>query len=501
MTTVDKFALELEAKGINNFVKAMDEAEAGLKKVRENMAKIAKENGFLDKELDRTSKKKRVKEKKVEDKKNKSAKTFNKSIDEGTKSLNKMLKTLMAISGMSIGINGLVTKSEQSAKNGTDLANQARNTTVKTEDIETAQTALRMAGLDENTLDNFISKLSDNQNNFLAYGAGISEIQQLISVLNGWDKSGKQIDYLNTDPINTIKSIATMLQSNNETDKRGLISQAKQAGLSEEIINFLTNPNFFKFWNDSSKLAIKNKQKTDLDQKNNAAIIASQKRVENEWNDLGEKFTPVTIALNNLAEKILREVNKMTPLFEEAMPALSGMIDSMLEWFKGILEKLKKYGLANDDNSQELTENEDINNFFRETGISKSLMSKIIELDKKVEYIDKGTGRAYLTDGTSYTKNSKPFGMRQHEIDYLDYLIENHQNEKLNRPYIFDSEQLMQQSFSPQLNASSYVIHLQEMHVNTDANNINDIINDGFKQSKMIVGNPATLFNHINNTR
>lgn len=510
MATVDKLTLELEADGINAFIKAMDDAKSGLQKVRENIQKTAKENGLMDKELDKSSKKKKVKDKKADKEKNKSTKSFNKNLQDGTKSLDKMLKTLLAISGISFGISGLMSKSEQSAKVGADLANQARNTNVRTEDIETAQTALQAASINKNALDDLIAKLADNQNSMMAGQGGNAEIQNLIAILNGFDRSGNKVNSINTDPIQTIKDIATLFQSNDDTTKRGIISQAQNAGLSSDVINFLTNPKFFKYWEDSSRLAIQNKDRTDRAQNNNAAITLSQKNLDNQWNQLGENFTPVLVKLNNIGADILKEVNKMQPLFDKALPALSKIADVILKYVSDALKKLSEFGLVEINETPKTSGNDNVDNFFKSSGLSIDLMDKVSDLDKKIDYINNDT--AYLTDGSSYKKGSYPWGMSSYEINYLDYAIDQEKKggyipqngSSFYENKIPSNQQLMQQPYSSQYattNNSNGNIHINELIIQATPEQAGQLVHGYQSFADLIKGSPVTLFNHLGNTK
>ncbi|RKS87334.1 hypothetical protein DES39_0555 [Orbus hercynius] len=500
MATVDKLTLELDADGVEKFIRSMNDAESKLKSIQDSFIKTAKEKGLMDDKLEKTNKKKDKKRKKNDKNKNSAVDKFNKNLKKGAKTLDTMLKTLLAISAISFGLSGLMSKSELAAKTGTDLANQARNINASPKDLEAINTALRMGGVGEGALNDLINKLSDNQSRYKAGLGSNPEIQQLIAALNGYDRSGKKIDAVNTDPVNTIKSIAIMLQSNDEYTRKSMIGML---GLDGDVGNFLSNKRVFDFLNVGQRSAIQTEDRADGAQRRNAAIVGADKALENQWTVLGESFTPIRIKLTQLATKILEEVNKMTPQIEESMPALSKIADIILEWTKIILEKLKGLGVVSDNENADTSKTKFLNEYLSK---NKSLKPGEIDViknrDADIQDIDAENGELMLSKGRKYKKGGGSMFPSYLE-NYFDYVISEYQkngaNPQLEQPQT--GQQLMQQNYSNQSMSSNQVISIQEMIINTSSSNISDIVNDGMSNSKLIVGNPASMYPHLSNTR
>lgn len=306
MATIDKLALELDIEGALKFIKSLDDVDEKVKETRKIVAELTRGKDELNNSLSKNPKAKGGKKKG----KKEPVSEFDKVIGNATSSLGKLVAGF-SVAGLALKtVSAVFEQSAKAAQIGTSLSNQTRNTSIKTEEVETVQTTLKMMSLNEGALDGLLSDLSDNQNKFRAYGGGNDKIQNLIAMLNGFDKSGNKLSSGDTNPIQSLNAIAKMLQSNDETTKNGLVSQMMTMGISSDAIKALTNPNYFKFSNEAGKYAIQNADLVKKAEDNKAADVLAKKYKENEELKLFSKGASWGRLLNNLEGGLYESLNK-----------------------------------------------------------------------------------------------------------------------------------------------------------------------------------------------
>lgn len=286
MATIDKLILQIATDGEDGFIKSLNEIDKKLDTTKKKIEETAKGKGVLDKNL---SKKIHIKgdKNKLPKQSSELEKVFSKTIT----SLGKLAGGFLAVDTALKGISALFEQVDKSARTSTSLGNQTRNTSMNPEDVETAQTTLRMMNLSETALDGFMSKLADNENLFKAYGAGDETIQKMVALINGMERSGNKIDITQNSPTQMLMSIAQTLQKNDETTRNAIVTQLKTMGMGSDELKALTNPNFFKYWAKAHGEAI---QTVERNKKMEDVVAESEfqkKRLENQKALFGDNFT------------------------------------------------------------------------------------------------------------------------------------------------------------------------------------------------------------------
>lgn len=441
MATIDKLALKLDIEGGLAFIKSLDDVDEKVKETRKIVAELTRGKDDLNKSLSKNPKAKGGKKKG----KKEPVSEFDKVVGNATSSLGKFVAGF-SVAGLALkAVSAVFEQSAKAAQIGTSLSNQTRNTSIKTEEVETVQTTLKMMSLNEGALDGLLSDLSDNQNKFRAYGGGNDKIQNLIAMLNGFDKSGNKLSSGDTNPIQSLNAIAKMLQSNDETTKNGLVSQMMAMGISSDAVKALTNPNYFKFSKSAGALAIQTADLTKKAEDNKAADELAKKYKENEELKLFSRGSNVGRSFDEVTAKTYKGINS----FIDSVDAVGNK--------NYIIDSITKY---------------------QKTEIS--------EFDKTIKNIDKKNKVITFNDGSSYS------GGFFDKLTTRDF-INDHIQELLNPSVSY--QQMENQSASQKQN-----ININEINIQTSASHIDTINSEAINQAKIITGDPSNMVNYIGNT-
>ncbi|WP_392558731.1 hypothetical protein [Orbus mooreae] len=505
--TIDEMKLELKAEGVSQFIKSLEESQTALKGVSENINKVLKDAGVLDKKIGKTEKIRADKTKKISDKEIKQKKDALKENKANFNELTRIFKIMGAISGLSFGMKGIKDGANKSANDVTSLANQARTSTASAKDIEAVHQALKLGNQNAGTLDGLVNKLSLNQSGYKTNGALDPDILNMITNLNARSGSNKQVDYLDTAPLKTLRDISEVLNGIKDDFKRKQV--AFYMGLNDAEYSALSDNNFNSNLNTGEKQAISTLAQVERSRKNKIELETSEKELDNAINLAGEKWTGASVKLNKIYTNLATNSAILAPMVEDALDLVNVLVTGvskgvdLLFGKDGLYTTQKKAGLDYLNNVEEKQDkaegqkgevlkrlDDNIESIDRENGVIKfknnegSFNGGILDWLKYSPYIFDHLNSLLETDSDTGIKN-KTSGL----IGVDSNKLSNYNELSAPNP--------LQSAINNTANNSNSVVNNYEILVNSDASTFGALMAD-IESLKSSVDMQRSSFNKIN---
>ncbi|RKS84668.1 hypothetical protein DES39_1880 [Orbus hercynius] len=505
--TIEEMKLELKAQGVDKFIQSLEESQLALKGVSENINKVLKDAGVLDKKIGKTEKIRADKTKKINDKDIKQKKDALKENKANFNELTKIFKIMGAISGLSFGMKGIKDGANKSANDITSLANQARTGTASAKDIEAVHQALKLGNQNAGTLDGLINKLSLNQSGYKANGNIDPDILSMITNLNAFSGSNKQVDYLDTSPIKTLREISAVLTSIKDDNRR--LQVADRMGLDGAQYSALSDKNFNSNLNTGEKQAISTLAQVERSRKSKVELEKSEKELDNAINIVGEKWTGASVKLNKIYTNLATNSATLAPMVEDALDLVNVLVTGVS---KGVDTLFGKDGLYTTQKKEAL---EYLNNIEKKQGKAEGQKGEILKrLDDNIESIDRENGvikfknnegsfnggiidwlkySPYIFDHlNSLLKTDSDTGLKNKTSGLIGV-----DNNKFSNYNELSAPNPLQSSINSVANNSNAVVNNYEIVVNSDASTFSALMAD-IESLKSSVDMQRSSFNKIN---